>query len=143
MTTNHSRNRNYANSLNIFNAAYKDYPVFGEGCVYCGVMADTIDHVPPLSAVHALGWKHFHATGIRLYRVPACRECNMLLVQSGGMTVEERKKHIKRKLKLRYGKFLRGVHWTKEEISELGSTLRDKIEDGCAIKEWVKKRLAW
>jgi hypothetical protein len=122
---------------------YSLWPDSGEGCVYCGVPADTYDHVPPLSKVHALGPEHFEKLSVRFWIVPACRECNILLNKVDGDTVGKRKARIKVILRKRYAKYLNCGHWTREDIEELGYNLRQMIESGANIKEWVERRLKW
>lgn len=106
-------------------------------------MADTYDHVPPLVMVHALGQSHFEACHIKLYLVPACRECNSLLNNNGSTTVMQRKIFIKGRLRKRYAKYLEMGRWEQEELEELGWGLRTVVESGASIKEWVQRRLAW
>ena len=56
--------------------AYSLFPGSGAGCQYCGIPADTYDHVPALSKVYSLGVSEFEKKKIRLWIVPACNECN-------------------------------------------------------------------
>lgn len=129
--------------LSALNSSYALWPSANDACAYCGVQADTYDHVPPLSMVHALGRTHFEQSGIKLWRVPACRECNCLLGKCPHHTITKRKQVIKGKLRQRYAKYLRSAHWTGEELEELGHNLRVLIESGYSIGEWARRRIAW
>ncbi len=122
------------------NEAYRLWPEAREGCAYCGVVADTYDHVPPLSMVHAMGVGQFEG---RMWRVPACRECNSLLGSAPLVTVAKRREFVKKRLRVRYAKVLRLPSWSDAEIEGLGRGLQDVILEGASIREWVRRRLAW
>lgn len=72
-----------------------------EACYYCGVPADTIDHVPPRAARPAI-----IQTGLTsrypFVEIPSCRECNCLLGARPLWLVKQRKKFVKGALKRRY-----------------------------------------
>lgn len=133
---------NYNDRLRALWGAYRLWPHGGDGCAYCNVYADTYDHVPPLSVVHALGLEHFSAVGVKLWLVPACRECNSLLSSCGAQTVTERRLVARAKLRKKYAHYLRIGEWLPHELDELGPGLRQMIESGADIKGWIKRRLA-
>lgn len=124
--------------LSALNFLYRLYPGSGESCVYCGIPADTYDHVPALSVVQASPDRD----SLSCYLVPACRECNSLL-GTQGLTVLERRSIVKRKLKNRYRPFLKCAKWTRDELDDLGPGLRNLVESGADIGEWMRRRLAW
>ena len=111
-------------------------------CVYCGLVADTIDHVPPSSIRPSL-----IAAGLaRRYpfvEVPACRECNVLLGASHGLTVPERKRYLKRRLRSRYAKYLRVPDWNDYELGHLGPNLQRYIAAGLEKRRVAEDRLRW
>jgi hypothetical protein len=111
-------------------------------CVYCGVPADTIDHIPP---------RYVRLTLIELkldtrypfVEVRACRECNTLLGTRAFWTVTQRKAFIKRVLRSRYRKYLKIPAWTNEELNELGPSLYRCTIHGIAVKAFVEARLRY
>jgi hypothetical protein len=135
--------KNYLARRRALSGSYSLLPESGDGCHYCGIPADTYDHVPSLSKVHALGLECFEKEGVRLWIVPACRECNSILSADNCDTVGERKKLIKKKLASRYSRYLKSAKWTPKELDELGYNLRQAIEQGADIKEWVRRRIDW
>ena len=137
MTRYHCRVRNAVNF------AYELLPQSGSVCVYCGCPADSVDHGPPINVVHSLGVENLRKQGIRLWAIPACRECNTILSYDNGLTVEDRKKELKRKLKRRYKRYLKVAHWGTEEMEEVGPTIRRFIDDGYSVKAWITERLKW
>ena len=138
-----SKSPNYKIRAAALNGAYSLWPWAGDACAYCGIFADTYDHVPPLSYVHSLGLAHFEDNGIRLYRVPACRECNSLLANSCAATVSKRRDYVKKKLRARYAKHLASAKWEPSELEELGFNLRTLVQEGADIGEWIRRRLGW
>lgn len=111
-------------------------------CFYCGIVANSIDHVPPQSARERL-------TELNLMdkypyiEVPACRECNSALGARGIWLLPKRKEYIKRYLRRKYKKYLRMSDWSDEEIKELGFALQSHVLNGIMIKEQTKKRISW
>ena len=93
--------------------------------------------------MHALGIGHFERAGIRLWIVPACMECNNAMNKIDADTVRERKKAAKTWLRKRYARYLSCGNWTDDEMEQLGYNLRQIVESGANIKEWVKRRLEW
>lgn len=62
-------------------------------CFYCGEMASSIDHVPPISRVS--DYESFGLDEEVYIKVPCCRECNGLLGSSLQESVEDRIEHSK------------------------------------------------
>ena len=124
--------------LRALNSLYRLYPGSGDSCVYCGVPADTYDHVPALAIVQASSDKD----SFSCYLVPACRECNSLL-GTQGLTVTDRRVIVKKKLKARYRTFLKCAKGTPNELDDLGTNLREIVESGADIGEWMRRRLSW
>lgn len=112
-------------------------------CVYCGVPADTIDHVPPSSVRATL--LQAGVTRWRFVEVDACHECNSLLRADLPWTVTERKRKIKDELKRRYATYLRIPSWSDREIGEHTSTglLGSHIREGLFIRDVILQRLEW
>ena len=104
-------------------ALYKAIDV--TACIYCGLVADSLDHVIPRAWVSIARRKGRGDLG---YRVPACMECNSLLGSKALHTVEERKEFIFKRLQSRYRHTLRVPHWWDTELDELGPRLRQMVE---------------
>lgn len=111
-------------------------------CHYCGIVADSVDHVPP-----SVARPHIIAFGLlgyyRFTTVPACRECNSALNHLAPWTLGARKEWVKRWLRQRYAKYLRIPDWQEEEIKKKGPTLQRYIRDGLEIRNLTRKRIQW
>ena len=112
-------------------------------CYYCGMPADTIDHVPPRCVRADL--MHLNEKRWAFVEVDACHECNCLLGASPPWTIHERKKKIKEKLKKRYRKYMKLPDWTDQEMEGLDekSVLRKYVHEGMILKRATQQRLAW
>lgn len=107
-------------------------------CCYCGTTADTIDHTVPRSHVR----QHLRAHRSNWFpKVSACMECNVLLGSQVTETFAERKEIVARKLRARYRKQLAAAGWGKDELSELGYTLRTMVKKNSMIGDWVGARI--
>ena len=97
----------------------------GYYCFYCADPADTLDHVPPLSAMDILDKKKRQKERIPAALVPCCRECNGALGARQLWTVFDRLLY----LESYYDAFFKKqcMMWTEEEINELGPSLRESV----------------
>jgi hypothetical protein len=110
-------------------------------CVYCGIPAETVDHVPPRSVRPYLADR---CPGrFPLHEVHACQECNTALGARPLWTLAERKRFIKSWLARRYRRFLKQPTWAPEEIEELGHNLRTVVVKHQVLKELTVARIAW
>lgn len=111
-------------------------------CYYCGMLATTIDHVPP-KVVRA----KFQSLGMMdrysIHEVPACAECNSLLGDRHPWTLGDRKRSVKNRLRRRYKRILSIPPWSDSELSILSPSLQDFVIRGLYQQEIVLKRLAW
>jgi len=120
-----------------FDAYYKRHPSLDNYfCYYCGDVADTKDHIPPLLAVYQLGTESFDT----LLLVRCCQWCNTKLGAKVLTTSKERKKFITERLQKQLKAL--GPEWTDKELDELGPSLRQAIEDRRGVREWLKRRIA-
>jgi hypothetical protein len=110
-------------------------------CFYCGLPANSIDHVVPQSVLYMLEDTGHSTHGNRVMKVPCCHECNCLLGASCQSTLTERKKSLKDKLRHRYRKYLDLPDWTDQELSELGDHLRKEIFASLAIRDLTRLRI--
>lgn len=75
-------------------------------CFYCDDIAVNKDHVYPVSALtrdilsNRITKKYL--SKLPLYIVPACLRCNMLLKDRVFNTLAERRRYLKRRIRLRY-----------------------------------------
>ena len=90
-------------------------------CVYCGELADTMDHVPPRSISERMDLEINHIL------VPSCKECNTALSNLFLLTLAERAEHIKSRYIKKYKKYNRSVKWDSDELSELDGSLKTYI----------------
>ena len=112
-------------------------------CIYCGVPAETIDHIPPRAYREQVRIAGLSARYPEI-EVDACRECNCLLGARALWTVAVRKQFIKRSLRRRYRKYLLIPDWSKDDLIEYqGARLTVYIETGMIIRDITKKRIAW
>lgn len=108
-----------------------DYSV----CFYCGLLADTVDHIPPKSA---------EVLPNRLRElIPACRECNSLLGARMPWDKNGRRRLIKRLLRKRYKCFLKPHKWAATDIEDLGPILKSTIESHASSHEILVSRLSY
>lgn len=119
-----------------------EYSEGADPCYYCGIPADTVDHVLPRTIEDRLDEVEL-GNPIRTYTVPCCRECNTLLGAKWYPTLTARKLALKKKLRKRYRKFLEAPSWEPEEMVELGETLRSHISRSEKIRELTRERLRW
>jgi len=100
-------------------------------CVYCGALADTEDHFPPVSET------------MSGFLLPCCRECNSLAGSMHGRNFWERVKQVKAKLKKRHERDLRVPNWSSEELDEMGHDMQRDIKLCLDKRRIVQSRLAW
>lgn len=111
-----------------------DYPA--GVCVYCGMPANSRDHLLPRT------WTG-NAVRHHVITVPACLECNSVINDRYAPAVNERRKLAHKSIRRRYSKVLQIPEWTAPEIAKLGKTLRSTIERGMHEKRVAEARLKW
>lgn len=109
-------------------------------CVYCGLSAGTVDHVPPTSIRERLP-----EIGIRVrsFTVACCRECNSALGSRGGWTIHERRQYVRVWIAKRYRKYLVMPEWSSADLGALDPRLREDVERALRVKALTLKRLRW
>lgn len=110
-------------------------------CVYCGLPADSVDHIPPRHMRAQL--PEIELQSIIWHEVPACRECNSALGARPLLTLSERRDYAKGHISRKYKKYLALPDRTPAELEEYGPNLRGLILSNMAIKETAKARLRW
>ncbi len=112
-----------------------------EPCIYCGVPASSIDHIPPRIMRQRLAdLGEYVGTWAE---VPACRWCNSQIGDLALLTITDRKLYIKQRIRVKFKKLLSSPDWNEEQLSELGYSLKTKIVSAMAKKRLLKQRLAW
>lgn len=115
-------------------------------CVYCGVLADSEDHVVPrhlLSRAGELGLDLSRVMRMRTWTHPACRECNSMLSGRLFATIAERRRAAHAGIRRKYASYLRVPDWTDDELDEMGPKAQREIVAAMAIRDWVRQRLRW
>jgi hypothetical protein len=105
-------------------------------CVYCGLDADTVDHLLPR------GWSG-DTLRSRVLTVPACRECNSAIGGQWASTITERREVAQAAIRRRYRKLLAGAALSQKDLAELGPNLRSYVEASLTVRKVVEARLAW
>lgn len=111
-------------------------------CYYCGVPADTVDHVPPRSVRVRLAELNLQNRYAH-HEVPCCFECNSLLGARAPFGLTDRKRYLKTRLSRRYAKLLRIPKWDDAELAEVGHSLQSYVLHGVIASELARARLAW
>lgn len=131
--------RKFCSAACRFVAWRKARGIHEKACAYCGVLADTVDHVPAQSVRKMLDSVGHPYTPIE---VPACHECNCAL-GAMGFTVSQRRHLARRAIERRYQPTLTMPHWTEEDLAEMGPGLSTDITQHQILKRWVIERLKW
>jgi 5-methylcytosine-specific restriction endonuclease McrA len=111
-------------------------------CVYCGLVGDSIDHVPPSSVRPSLLDLGL-AKRYPFVEVRACQECNSALSNRALWTVGARKEYIKRFLRARYRRFLKIPSWSDRELGALDPHMREHVLQGLDVRDLIKARIAF
>ncbi len=120
---------------------YEAWKVTCAPCFYCGMPADTVDHVPPQMARPIL-----IAHGVSRWdfvEVEACHECNSSIGAKALYTLAERKKYIKERIRARYRRILQMPEWSEDQLKELGPGLKDFVAAQAYLALLTRKRLGW
>ncbi len=133
-----SRMRNSDLRLAEFN--YETLKVNPHICVYCGMPANTMDHLMPLSLMANLSDLNLNLKSIK---VPACMECNNLAGTVFFTSFQDKKKFIRYKISQKYAKTLAMPEWDKWELEEMGPNARQDIEMFLLKKKIILERLKY
>ena len=106
----------------------------GSWCLYCGEVATTVDHFPPLAYAGANG------RGVLL---PACRECNSYLGARWPVSLEGRIIGAKSGLRKKYKKFIDHIPWSDEELQGMSTKLQKEYAGWRQKRNETLARLAW
>lgn len=109
-----------------------DAEAYVDACFYCGMFADSVDHVIPRWLV-----------GDDTVMVMACRECNCALGAKMFDDAIAKRQWIKWWLRQRYERLLGMPEWSDRELAALGPALRQYVLANLRNREIIKARLAW
>jgi hypothetical protein len=115
-------------------------------CVYCGVLADSIDHVVPrhlLGRAEAAGLDLSRLMRMKDWTVSACCECNSILGGRIFRSMAERRKAAQDGLRKKYRSALSTPDWSEDELDTLGYRMRQKVVSAIALRDNVRQRIAW
>lgn len=118
-------------------------------CHYCGLLADTVDHVIPqsiLANIHNGGDTALTALVSDRRRrlvVPCCRECNGLAGAVLDRSLADRTARVRARLARRYRKALSMPDWSHAELAALGDGMHALIRAGLEERDTTRRRLAW
>ena len=124
-----------------YESAYKIFPSPPWVCVYCRFPADSLDHVPPLSAVDRVGMDHIEKQRVSLFKFWCCRQCNGLLGDKELFTVEQRRKYLAKRFMQKHLALIESASWTVDDLSELGRGMRKYVQDHADLGEWARRKL--
>lgn len=109
---------------NTYGSRYSHHYSKFPGCFYCGDIAGTIDHCPPISFCDVTDARWFREQKINFYTVQCCEHCNNGLSNRALFTLQERAQYILRRLEIEAEKF---VIWTEDEMEEMSPMFRRMI----------------
>jgi 5-methylcytosine-specific restriction endonuclease McrA len=110
-------------------------------CAYCGLPADTRDHVIPRSYRSQVHYVRAKFTDLTTDIVWCCRECNNLASNLVFRSFAAKKRYLKGRIRERYAEVLATPGWSERELNELGRTLRTHVEAALRLKEIIEERL--
>lgn len=117
--------------------AYRAY-LSGTVCVYCGNDAEVSDHFMPVSVA-----ARYEVDPKLKLLVPACAECNGIAHAKIFFTIGAKRRHIQARLREIYSKELAMPEWDREDLEELGWTLRQMVIKRLRTKERTLLRVKW
>lgn len=109
-------------------------------CTYCGMPADTHDHLVPLSILAKLSDL---TVNLESAKIPCCRECNSLACAAFFESFGEKKNFIRGQLRLKYEKLLKFPIWDEDELAEMGPIAREEIQHFLKKKTILLERLEY
>lgn len=117
-----------------------------EICAYCGIIADSIDHLVPrhlLSRAEESMLDLSKIYRLQKWTLPACRECNSAIGGRIFPSIKERRKCAQDYIRKKYKRILEMPEWTEEELMEMGPIAQRDILMELEKKRVLKERLAF
>ena len=114
-------------------------------CVYCGMLADSTDHVIPRKMRQMLsdvgGWRKRYPRITNT--VWACRQCNSTAGDRVFDTIAQKRRYIHARYKEKHRKLINMPDWTDSELAQLGPEMRQYVITSLAQAELWRRRIAW
>jgi hypothetical protein len=107
-------------------------------CYYCGCIADSEDHVPPISLAPI---EPERCEDMAFWLISACRECNVHLGNLPVLIIGARKRHLVRQYRSKYRKELSIPDWQLHELAAMGYNLRKQIVAGLQLRDAILARM--
>src|SRR4051812_30323196 len=107
-------------------------------CAYCGDPAETIDHTVPCWLVERNVELILHR---KLFKVPACADCNRRAGKTIDFTFQQRKRRIARSLRRAHIRLLSAADWPDDELEEMGYQLRTYLLTSRARRAHLMARI--
>jgi hypothetical protein len=112
-------------------------------CYYCGSLPDTLDHVPPINWVIAMGALALQEAGAPFLKVPACKQCNSILGSKRYFTCAQRKAYIASALREKYRALRSITEWSEEELEQLDGNLETFVRAHADWRLVIERRIAF
>ena len=132
-----SRHR-YKSLHQLYNSRYERHYSSRPGCFYCGDIAGTLDHCPPLTFCEVKDRKWFSDRKIKFYTVACCYECNNKLSNVPLLRLHERVEYILQALEKKADQI---VMWSEDEIIEMSKVFEKAIRARKAQHDIVYERV--
>jgi hypothetical protein len=119
--------------------------IFGdpEYCTYCGVPANCLDHVIPVSSYKNIAAEQRRGGEDLGLRTHSCQECNRFLGAKVFPTFYDRLIFSGERILKESKKFKRDASWTDEEIAELDDTLRSFVANRQLAMRQLDAQATW
>ena len=104
-------------------------------CAYCGIPADTKDHVLPVSWMRVLVEMGDRDTRSEI--VPCCRECNSIAGSKIFASFRLKKKYVQARIKQKHKTMPK---WKKRELNELTGKLRRYVVASAEVHDYHETR---
>ena len=111
-------------------------------CCYCGNVAESKDHIPPLVWIDALGPSWFDERGLLVVWVPSCLECNNYLGSRKLFTIRERTIYLIGKYEEKYKSFRRNTAWEDDDLKGLTGRLKIEMANFKVIQDGIDRRIS-
>jgi len=137
MASRHTTQARRRLHLAIHSDSYQSVFVCVDDCWYCGDVADTEDHCPPISHAGASKCPHEYR-----WLIPCCRSCNSLLGSRLHFNPVDRRDAVRALLKRKHARMLEAPEWTADEIDQLDGRLRRTVSSYVQDRKELLDRLS-
>ena len=110
----------------IYESLYVSYGRVYDDCVYCGLPATSMDHVPPITNCSSFSKKALDYNNF--FKVPSCTQCNSTLNDRVLYSILERLDFVKKYLRKKYKNLLHLPAWEEEDYEDMNPTFAKIIK---------------